>query len=111
MIIKTSSEELGAVAQWCANKLNIDVYDVNVIINECCLKHDGAWGWTYDLAFENEIDVELDENLSTENRILTLCHEMVHVRQVCRGDEAFCEDEAHELEEELYEGYVHTTNR
>jgi len=105
VIIRTSSEELGNVAQWCAKELNIDTYDVKVIINECCLKHDNAWGWTYDLAFEDEIDVELDKNLSTNKKILTLCHEMVHVRQVCRGDENFCEVEANKLERELYEQY------
>lgn len=105
MNLTTTNALLGDVALFCAKELGVDQYNVRVIINECCLKHDNAMGWTYDLAFGNEIDIEIEETLSNDKKILTMCHEMVHVRQSCRGDEHFCEDEANKLEKELYEKY------
>jgi hypothetical protein len=112
MIIYSSNKLLSDVALYCAEKLFVDLYSVKIIISECCLKHDNAMGWTYDL-FEDEIDIEIDKNLSNDKKILTMCHEMVHVRQAARGDEAFCEIEANKLEGVLYDEFrlIQTTNR
>lgn len=104
MNIFAHTYSLADVAKYCAKKLDITQYNVNIHISECCLKHDQALGWCYDLD-GNELDVEIEQSLSADDKILTLCHEMVHARQAIRGDKAFCEDEANKLEKELYEQY------
>ena len=100
--------ELEAIVGYCRDHLYIR-HDLDIIITECCLKHDGALGWCYDI-HEGEIDIELDMNQSIESKALTLCHEMVHAWQFSQDRES-CEDEAKKLEEVLYNGYLHTANR
>lgn len=103
MIIKVESPRHLSIAQFCAEELDIPgSYDI--IITECCLKEDDALGWTYDI-HDNEIDVEIEETLDDEEKLITLCHEMVHVRQAARGDKVFCEKEAEFLEEILAAKY------
>ncbi len=99
---------LDEVKEFCLKELDMRHYNIDVIISECCLKHDRALGWCYDI-HEGEIDIEIEQTLSAKDKILTLCHEMVHARQACRGDETFCEDEANKLEGELYNGFIYTT--
>lgn len=103
-----TSYNLSDIAEYCSKELGINKYEVDIYVSECCLKDDGAWGWCYDLD-DGEIDIEIDKNISPKDKMITLCHEMVHALQVCRGDETFCEDEANNLEEELYNGFLHTT--
>lgn len=102
--------KLDEVKNYCINLLGLQDYDIDIIITECCLKHDNTMGWCYDI-HDGEIDIEIEETLSIDKKIITLCHEMVHARQACRGDDAFCEIEANELEGELYNGFLQTTNR
>ncbi len=90
------------IVNFCSEKLKIR-YDLDIIVTECCLKHDNTMGWTYDL-FEDEIDIEIDKNLSFNDKILTLCHEMVHAWQFSQGRESN-EEEAMKLEKELYNKY------
>ncbi len=101
-MIVAPNTDLMNVAIFCVNELGIDK-DLNIFINLCCLKHDKAMGWTYDLDGD-EIDVELDESLSKPTMLLTLCHEMVHVKQYSEDREAD-EQEALKLEEILYNKY------
>ena len=102
-MIVAPNTDLIDMAIFCINELDIDK-DLNIFISLCRLKHDEAWGWTYDLD-KDEIDVELDENLSRPNMLLTLCHEMVHVKQYSEDREAN-EEEALKLEEVLYNKYI-----
>jgi hypothetical protein len=60
-------------------------------------------GWTYDIV-DGEVDIEIDKNLSTYDKIVTLCHEMVHVRQFSENRVAD-EKEAVSLEKQLYNEY------
>lgn len=90
------------VVLYCRHTLNIKKV-VDIHITECCLKHDNAWGWTYD-EVEGEIDIELDINLSGESKLLTLCHEMVHAWQFSEGRESD-EAEALKMEGVLRDGY------
>jgi predicted metallopeptidase len=60
-------------------------------------------GWTYTI-HDGEIDIEIDKNLSFQDKILTLCHEMVHAWQFSQGRESN-EEEAMKLEKELYNKY------
>jgi len=105
--LTTTNALLGDVALFCAKELGVDQYNVRVIINECCLKHDNAWGWCYDI-HDNEVDIEIEQSLSDKDKIITLCHEMVHAWQFSQGRES-CEDEANKLEETLYNGFLHKT--
>lgn len=110
MEIVIESPELGDIALYCAQELGIDAYNVIININECCLKHDNAMGWCYDV-MEDEIDIEIEKTLSLKKKMITLCHEMVHAWQACKGDETFCEEQANKLEGRLYDGFLHSTNR
>lgn len=110
MNISTSNSNLFHLANFCIKELKIELYDATVVINEVCLKEDKVKGWTQDISYESYdseiyVDVKIDKNLPQHEKLLTLCHEMVHVRQACRGDEIFSEDEANALEEKLYEQY------
>ncbi len=109
-MISAPSALLSDVALYCSQELGIDFKNVEIHITECCLKHDRALGWCYDI-IENEVDIEVDINLSDHDQILTLCHEMVHARQAIRGDATFDEDEANKLEKELNYGFLQTTGR
>ena len=104
-MIIVPNQALGDVAAFCMEKLGIAEDSVDIHITECCLKDDNAMGWCYDI-LDGEIDIELEETLDDPTKILTLCHEMVHVRQAYRGDEKFCEREANKLEKELYNEFT-----
>jgi len=104
-MIIVPNQALGDVAVFCMEKLGMTDSDVDIHITECCLKDDNALGWCYDM-LDGEIDIELEESLDDPTKILTLCHEMVHVRQAYRGDEEFCEHEANKLEKELYDEFT-----
>jgi hypothetical protein len=60
-------------------------------------------GWTYTI-HDGEIDIEIDKNLSFQDKILTLCHEMVHAWQFSQDRESD-EEEALKLEVKLYNEY------
>jgi hypothetical protein len=60
-------------------------------------------GWTYTI-HNGEIDIEIDKNLSFQDKILTLCHEMVHAWQFSQDRESD-EEEALKLEVKLYNEY------
>jgi len=90
------------IVNFCSEKLRIR-YDLDIIVTECCLKHDNAMGWTY-TTHDGEIDIEIDKNLPFQDKILTLCHEMVHAWQFSQDRESD-EKEALKLETELYNEY------
>ena len=90
------------IVNFCRDALGIR-HDLAIIVSECCLKHEGAMGWTYDM-HDNEIDIEIDESLGFQDKIITLCHEMVHAWQFSQGKESN-EEEALKLELELYNKY------
>jgi hypothetical protein len=60
-------------------------------------------GWTYTI-HDGEIDIEIDKNLPFQDKILTLCHEMVHAWQFSQDRESD-EEEALKLEVKLYNEY------
>jgi len=103
-MIYANTYELTDVANFCVERLDIS-RDLDINISVCCLKQDGALGWCYDI-FDNEADIELEITMDREKTILTLCHEMVHVKQADRGDDEFCEEEAHRMESQLYDEYI-----
>jgi Zn-dependent peptidase ImmA (M78 family) len=90
------------IVNFCSKKLRIR-YDLDIIVTECCLKQEGAMGWAYTV-HDGEIDIEIDKNLPFQDKILTLCHEMVHAWQFSQGRESN-EEEALKLETELYNEY------
>jgi len=90
------------IVEFCRGRLNIR-QDVEIVISECCLKQDNVMGWTYDI-YDNEIEIEIDHNLSIQDKIITLCHEMVHAWQYSQYRKAD-ELEAENLELKLYMEY------
>ena len=101
-MIYADHDYLVDVVYYCKHKLNIkDDLEINIAL--CCLKHDGALGWCYDL-HENEVDIELDQSQCKDSMMLTLCHEMVHVKQFSEGKESN-EEEANNLEQKLFDGF------
>ena len=91
------------VIEYCRARLDIR-HDLDVIVTECCLKQDDAWGWTYDM-YDKQIEVEIEQSLSLRDKMITLCHEMVHVKQYSEGLDAD-EDAAYRLEEVLYNEFT-----
>jgi hypothetical protein len=101
--MKNRDGRMNDVIEYCRDRLHIR-HDLDVIVTECCLKQDGAWGWTYDMD-DKEIEVEIEQSLSLRDKMITLCHEMVHVKQYSEGRDAD-EDEAYGLEEVLYNEFT-----
>ncbi len=73
------------VVEFCRDELviSIDVI-INVFIED--LTEDNANGWCVASSDKpgfnpNEYEIELEETLDDEEMLVTLCHEMVHVRQ------------------------------
>jgi hypothetical protein len=84
----------------------------NVIVNVYLedLTEDNAHGWCVASSDKpgfnkNEYDIELEETLNDDELLVTLCHEMVHVRQYSQGERSN-EREAISLENELAEKYL-----
>ena len=68
------------------------------------LTKDNAHGWCYDKGNNRSYKIELEKTMDTEEMLIALCHEMVHVRQYSEGNSSN-EYEAEALESELAERY------
>jgi hypothetical protein len=96
------------VIRFCRSELGImDSVKVEVSLED--LTEDNAHGWCIKPTdfhnFKlNAYDIELEETLNDEEMLVTLCHEMVHVRQYSEGDKSD-EREAEELESVLADKY------
>ena len=100
--------DFGRVVEFCRDEL---IISNNVIINVSLedLTEDNAHGWCVKSSDKfgfnsNEYDIELEETLNDDEMLVTLCHEMVHVRQYSQGERSN-EREAISLENELAEKY------
>jgi len=83
---------------------NLALVDIEVIPTD--LTADNVFGWTFINNDQNEI--EIHDDLSEKDFIITLIHELVHVDQNVRGlfDDDQRENEAYELENKLYEQFI-----
>ena len=82
---KGISELLGNSAAFFAKKLNVEKCNYKVYIcTKRNLKREGHMGLCAKTG-EREITVAVDSNLPLPNILYTLAHEMVHVKQICRG--------------------------
>ena len=83
---------------------NLNNTDIEVIHTD--LTEDNVFGWTLENNDQNEI--EIHDDLSEKDFIITLIHELVHVDQNVRGlfDDEQRENEAYELENKLYEQFI-----
>ena len=82
--------------------------DVEVIHTD--LTEDNVFGWTLINNDQNEIEIHND--LSTEDYITTLIHELIHVDQNVRGlrDDEKRENEAYKLEKRLAKDFMKCRN-
>ena len=100
--------DIGDVVEFCRDELCI----LGEVVTKVYLKDltkDNVHGWCTDSSGmgdfnEYEYDIEIEKTLNDEEMLVTLCHEMVHVRQYSQGD-AVNEREAEELETVLAEKY------
>ena len=83
MIYANGEKNISKIVDFCMKTLEIDL-SVNVEINITDLGEDeGVLGWCYN--FDDCFQIELDCHMSELDTIVTLCHEMVHIRQWSSG--------------------------
>ena len=119
---KKQRELVNDVAYWCVNKLmpRMKKLDIEIQINN--LK-DNAVGYCMMQDDNRTYEIEVDKKLDIEEMIVTVCHEMVHVKQYARnelgindkndGQNYFdlpYEKEAYELQEILLKQYQEESN-
>jgi hypothetical protein len=92
------------VVVYCRGKLEIPT-DIHISIEYEDLSDDGVKGWAYDAGDDGEYDIEIEQTLSVAETIKTVCHEMVHIKQMIDGRE-LSEAEAYEQEDILANGYL-----
>ena len=82
---------------------NLTEVDIEVIPTD--LTEDNVFGWTLENNDQNEIEIHND--LSDEDYIITLIHELIHVDQNVRGlrDDTQREEEAYKLEKRLADNF------
>ena len=99
---------IGEVIEFCRDELSImDEVIVEVYLKD--LTKDNVHGWCVDSSEfpgfgDNEYEIEIEETLDDDDMLVTLCHEMVHIRQYSEGNPSN-EREAEELETVLAEKY------
>ena len=83
---------------------NLTTVDIEVIPTD--LTADNVFGWT--LINNDQNEIEIHDNLSEKDFIITLLHELVHVDQNVRGlfDDDKRENEAYQLESKLYDQFM-----
>lgn len=92
------------VVEFCKEELVIDK-ETKVFVYLEDLTEDGVAGWCHDdfITIEGEeieYEIDIDMNLDPDEMLVTLCHEMVHVKQYTEG-RLSDEDEAYKLENVL----------
>ena len=87
---------------------NLTTTDIEVIPTD--LTEDNVFGWTLENNDQNEIEIHND--LSEKDFIITLIHELIHVDQNVRGlrDDEERENEAYKLETPLTNQFLNVTN-
>ena len=87
---------------------NLTEVDIEVISTD--LTEDNVFGWTLENNDQNEIEIHND--LSEEDYITTLIHELIHVDQNVRGlrDDEQRENEAYKLEKRLAKDFMECRN-
>ena len=99
---------IGEVIEFCRDELSImDEVIVEVYLKD--LTKDNVHGWCVDSSEfpgfgDNEYEIEIEETLNDDDMLVTLCHEMVHIKQYSEGTPSN-EREAEELETVLAEKY------
>ena len=110
------------VAYWCVNRLMPRMKKLEIEIQINNLK-DNAVGYCMMQDDNRTYEIEVDKKLDIEEMIVTVCHEMVHVKQYARnelgindkndGQNYFdlpYEKEAYELQEILLKQYQEDSN-
>ncbi len=110
------------VAYWCVNRLMPRMKKLEIEIQINNLK-DRAVGYCMMQDDNRTFELEVDKKLGVEEMIVTVCHEMVHVKQYARNELGIndnhdnedyfdlpYEKEAYGLQETLLEEYKNTGN-
>jgi len=100
--------DISMVVDFCRDELSIaNSVIINISLDD--LTEDNAHGWCTNSSDKpgfnpNEYEIELEETLTDEEMLITLCHEMVHIRQYSEGNPSN-ELEAEKLESVLAEKF------
>jgi len=91
-------------AYMCGLFPNLEKVDIEVIHTD--LTEDNVFGWTTENNDQNEIEIHND--LSEEDYVTTLIHELIHVDQNVRGllDDEERESQAYKLEKRLAKDFM-----
>lgn len=90
------------IVAFCKEDLCI-MDDIIVEVRLKDLTEDNVHSWCYE-SDSKSYNIAIEKTLTEDEMLVTLCHEMVHVRQYSEGDRAN-EREADELEVVLAEKY------
>ena len=87
-------------------KLYPNLMEVDIEVIPTDLTEDNVFGWTMETDDQHEIEIHND--LSEKDFIITLIHELIHVDQNVRGllDDTERENEAYNLENMLTERFM-----
>ena len=109
-IISSKNVDLTHQVMSFMSKIYPNLNDVDIEVIQKDLTEDNVFGWTTENNDQNEIEIHND--LSTEDYITTLIHELIHVDQNVRGlrDDEKRENEAYKLEKRLAKDFMKCRN-
>jgi hypothetical protein len=89
MIYSNSDKTISQIALFCCNLFSLDEQEIIIDIFITDLSEDSelaqcvVTGWCY---FDEDIfHIEIEEKLDFKEQATTLCHEMIHIRQISNG--------------------------
>jgi hypothetical protein len=115
---KKQRELVSQVAYWCISRLMPRLKKIEIDIQLNNLK-DGAVGYCMMTDNNRTFEIEVDKKLNIGEMIVTICHEIVHVKQYVRNELGIndnndgqdyynlsYEKQAYELQETLSEQFI-----
>ena len=85
---KRERELIDDLAHFCVKKLmpRKKNLEVNISIKRNMIENEGMFAGVVDTDDTNTFDMELDSSMSLRKKLLSVAHEMVHVKQFTRGE-------------------------
>jgi hypothetical protein len=85
---KKERELMISLADFCVKKLmpRKKNLDVNISIKRNMIEDEGMFAGVIDTDDTNTFDMDIDSSMSLRKKLLSVAHEMVHVKQFTRGE-------------------------
>lgn len=81
---KTQKKYAQSIVEYCASSLMPRMTTLDISLHLC--KPDGALGYCLETDDNRTFEIEIDKTQSLRDVLITICHEMVHVKQYARGE-------------------------